>query len=156
MPKAFFGEDGYSHAVEPPTSSQMARCHVFNEHFKEGGGAQLARELGIGQGAAWRLGHKIREAWNSGALFPRSGEGESDEAYLGGKVRNKHNKKLRSGRGAVGKQPVMGFRERESGQVRAFPLNKTDGPTLKGHVRNNVAPGANIYTESATAYRGML
>ena len=51
---------------------------------------QLARELGVSQEAAWRLGHKIREAWNDGALFPMSGEVEVNEAYIGGKERNKH------------------------------------------------------------------
>ena len=31
---------------------------------------QLAKELGVGQVAAWRLGQKIRDVWNKGSLFP--------------------------------------------------------------------------------------
>ena len=117
---------------------------------------QLARELGIAQEAAWRLGHKIREAWNDGALFPMSGEVEADETYIGGKERNKHHdKKLKAGRGAVGKQPVMGIRERESGTVRAFPVEATDGITLRSAIRANVAPGATVYTDCHAGYRGM-
>ncbi len=34
---------------------------------------QLARELHISQDAAWRLGRKISEAWNQGAMFPHVG-----------------------------------------------------------------------------------
>ena len=45
---------------------------------------QLARELGIAQEAAWRLGHKIREAWNQDAVLLH-GEVEIDETYIGGK-----------------------------------------------------------------------
>ena len=117
---------------------------------------QLARELGIAPEAAWRLGHKIREAWNQDALFPMTGEVEVDESYIGGKERNKHrNKRLKAGRGAVGKQPVMGLRERATGEVRAFPIDDTDGNTLKPNVRENVKAGSVVYTDCHSAYRGM-
>ena len=114
---------------------------------------QLARELGVSQEAVWRLGHKIRKAWNDGALFPMSGEVEVDEAYIGGKEGNKHrDKKLKVGRGAVGKQSVMGMRERETGHVRAFPVEATDGKTLKWHIRENIELGSSIYTDSHAGY----
>ena len=41
------------------------------------------------------------------------GEVEVDESFFGGKEANKHaDKKLRAGRGTVGKQAVLGMRER--------------------------------------------
>src|ERR1035438_4076038 len=70
---------------------------------------QLAKELGITQKSAWFLLHRIREACGkkhddddqNGFLC---GIVEADEAYLGGKESNKHeSKKLKAGRGAVGK-----------------------------------------------------
>ncbi len=117
---------------------------------------QLGRELGIAQEAAWRLGHKIRQAWNQGSLFPMTGEVEVDETYFGGKAKNKHaSKREHIGRGPVGKQAVMGIRSRETGEVRAFPVDRTDATTLQAGIRANVAAGSNLFTDSYSAYEGM-
>lgn len=94
---------------------------------------QMARELGIAQESAWRLGHKIREAWNQDALFPMTGTVEVDETYIGGKCKNMSNsrrKELVDARcGAVGKAPVVGIRSRD-GEVRVAPVARVDKPTL--------------------------
>ena len=51
-----------------------------------------------------------------------SGVIELDETYLGGIKKNKHRKKrAKKGRGAAGKQPVIGMRERE-GRTVAHPV----------------------------------
>ena len=116
---------------------------------------QMARELRVSQETAWRLGHKIREAWNCGALFPMSGEVEVDETYIGGKERNKHeSKKLRAGRGAVGKAPVVGIMSRD-GEVLARPVAAVNQQTLHGEIEANVAPGSTVYTDEHGGYRGM-
>jgi len=80
----------------------------------------MARELRIAQEAAWRLGHKIRAAWNQGELFAIIGSVEADETYICGKEKNKHaKKKLKAGRGPIGKKPVVGVRDCATGQVSA-------------------------------------
>lgn len=115
---------------------------------------QLQRELGVTYKTAWFLAHRIRHAMASrGGLF--SGEVEIDEAYIGGKERNKHaSQRLNAGRGPVGKQAVVGLIARK-GEVRAMPVRNADQSTLQSAIVENVERGSTIYTDSHPGYSGI-
>lgn len=118
---------------------------------------QMARELGITQKSAWFLCQRIRETWMTGfnGDMGNAVAVEIDETYIGGKEKNKHsNKKLKAGRGAVGKKAVMAILER-GGRIVALPVPSTDRETLHGVINAVVVKGSTVYTDEHRSYLGM-
>ena len=75
---------------------------------------------------------------------------------MGGKESNKHKgKKLKAGRGGVGKTAVVGAKDRKTNKVRAKVVKATDAKTLQSFVFATALAGATVYTDDAAAYKGM-
>ena len=130
--------------------------YLLNTGLKGQASMKLHRDLGVTQKTAWHLAHRIRESWarESG---PFAGPVEADETYIGGKRKNMPNAKRKelTGRGTVGKAAVAGVKDRETNRVAARRMEATDSGALQGFVRDNVQPGATLYTDEAAAYAGM-
>lgn len=122
---------------------------------------ELGRALGVTQKTAWFMLSRLRLALQSedGGLL--DGGIEIDETFIGAKARNMHKDKkerLRKGKlgGMSGKVAVMGLLQRHPGKgqsrVRLKVVSKTKRHELMPHITENVAEGANIFTDSLPSY----
>ncbi|MDE2844347.1 MAG: IS1595 family transposase, partial [Chloroflexota bacterium] len=143
------------HDSRLPLHKWALAFYLMSTNLKGVSSMKLHRDLGITQKAAWHLAHRIRETWNKERrLF--GDEVEVDETYIGGLEKNKHSsKRLRQGRGTVGKTAVVGMIERDTRMVKAKVLEHTDRETLQGFIHSNTYPDTQVYTDEATAYQGM-
>jgi len=115
---------------------------------------QLSKEIGVTQKTAWFMLHRLREACGGDPTKLR-GVVQVDETFVGGLEANKHEKKkLRLGRGSVGKTIVVGLRD-DSGHTKASVIPNTDANNLQGMIHKHVAIGATIHTDEHAGYLGL-
>ena len=115
---------------------------------------QLSKEIGVQYRTAWYMLHRVREACQSGE-FKLDGVVEMDECFVGGKESNKHkSKKLKAGRGTVGKVPVMGARQRD-GRTVAKPVENANMKTATGMAKERIQRGSTVYTDESSIYNDL-
>ena len=130
--------------------------YLVTTNLKGVSSMKLHRDLGVTQKTAWHLAHRIRKSLELPEA-PFSGPVETDETYVGGKLKNMHAKKRREARQRpdYGKTIVAGARDRATGTVRGQKIEYADKETLHAFVGANAAPGAAIYTDEARAYQSL-
>ncbi len=105
---------------------------------------ELQRHLGVAYATAWFVLHRLREAMTREPVASLlSGTVVSDETWVGGKPRNRHQQGRPSrlpegGKGRAGwpknKTPVLALISKETGECRARVVTEVTGATLaEGH-----------------------
>jgi transposase-like protein len=123
---------------------------------------EIGRALGVTQKTAWFMLHRIRLAMQDKLPGMMGGDVEADETFIGGKSRFMHKgrrARVITGTGGAGKVAVMGLLERDArkahSRVHVQVVRNTRKPNLQAKVRENVAPGASLFTDALKSYDGL-
>jgi transposase-like protein len=136
-----------------PLAKWYMAIYLISAHRKGISSCQLARDLGIGQKAAWFVLHRVRELMKETGQDFLSGLVEIDETYVGGRWENMNKTKRTFMRERMldNKTAVMGMVERD-GKARLKVIGKN---SFKQIVYNNVKREAVLVTDSHTGYDGL-
>ena len=136
-----------------PFRTWLLAIHLMHTSRKGRSALELHKTLGITYDACWHLCHRIRVAMEASGMPFQGGVVEVDETYIGGKTGRMHaakRKLMNSWRD--NKFVVMGFKDRESGKVVAFPVENDGARTLEDWVLTKVRPGTTVYTDGHPGY----
>jgi transposase-like protein len=121
---------------------------------------EIHRAIGVSQKSAWFMLQRLRLAMRpehtkvggSGSIV------EADETYVGGKLKNMHNRRKREmgmaseGGFKLSKTVVMGVKDRESSEVRATVLPFAGREPMQAMVHQHVQPETTMYTDAHVGY----
>jgi transposase-like protein len=125
---------------------------------------EVGRALGVTQKSAWFMLHRVRLAMQTPTFGKLGGDVEVDETFIGGRARFMHQSRkervIKGSRGGhIGKVAVMGLLERHGldghSRVRVSVAKSVKRYAVQEHVRANVEPGSNVYSDSLLSYRGL-
>jgi transposase-like protein len=118
---------------------------------------QIQRMLGIGSyRTAWSMCHRIRAGMADEEFQKLTGFVEMDEAYIGGKDKNKHWPYRDGGsRGGKGKMIVVGAVQR-GGNVVARTVDKVNSLTLAHFIQEVVSHKVSLLSTDASPHYPMI
>lgn len=159
-----------------PLHKWLLAFHLLCASKKGMSAHQLHRMLGVTYKSAWFLAHRIRYAMTQEPLSSKlDGVVEIDEAYIGGRRRQKNNpansprksdaeagvpgatarsRKLKGRSPFRDKEPVLSLVQR-GGNVRSFHMPRVTQENLRPVLDEYLAEGVHVMTDSSTVLKGM-
>ena len=147
--------DTIMHDSKLPLSKWCIAYFLYSTNLEGVSSMKLHRDLKIALKLAWHMAHRIRTvlAVNEGNFF---GPVEMDDIYISGRGRNKHeSQKLKQGRGAAGKAPVVGLKERDTGKASAEVVPNTKKSKSHGFVKERTGRDSVVYADEYRSYEGL-
>jgi transposase-like protein len=138
-----------------PYQKALLAMFQLSEHPKGVSSIQLGKDLGVRQATAWALAHRIRQGFTN-SLASLEGPLEADEAYIGGREKNKHACK----KGLTPKAIVVGLKDRATNTVTAKFVGTGD-PTLEMvrpfvYSHRPIGKDQMLYTDGSPLYHGSV
>jgi len=134
----------------------FSAMYLISSHKKGISSHQLARDIDVTQKTAWYILHKVRTLYSQDSS-ELTNDVECDEAYIGGREKNKHESKKTEGtqgRSTKTKTPVFGMVER-GGMLVAKKVVDTKGATISPIIRQFVKPGSRVFTDEYIGYNSL-
>lgn len=132
-----------------PLHKWLLATHLMAASKKGMSASQMARMLGVTYKTAWFLCHRIREAMDGAApQGPLGGPDkivEADEAFVGGKKRNRLSGKV------APKKKVVALVERD-GLARSFHVANIHHNNIRSILVTNVDRASHLMTDDARVY----
>jgi transposase-like protein len=143
-----------------PLQKWFMAIYLAASHKKGISSHQLAKDIDVTQKTAWFMLHRIRYAFDHQNFKDKMGEHcetvEADEAYIGGKLKNKHAKERRElhAKGDDNKTPVVGIIERGYNKktVVAKKVENTTAIEVAPIIQENVSKKAWFVSDGAKIY----
>ena len=130
-----------------PLHKWLLATHIMAASKKGMSAKQMERMLGVTYKTAWFLCHRIREAMQDDGS-PLGGPGaivEADEAFVGGKKRNRLSGKV------APKKKVVALIER-GGRARSFHVANIHATNVRSALVTNIDRASTLMTDEARIY----
>ena len=95
--------------------------------------------------------HRVREAMRNELVYKLSGEVEIDQAYIGGKAKNRRSPIRRRMSTKKAMTAVVGILQRR-GEVRAKVIGDLPNSTIVPEIYRNVEEGTRVYTDGRCSH----